>query len=92
MLWFDVAVATAVVYLGTGWFLLVNPVAFVQALDGVEFALLAAGGLLYTGGAVMFFLRRPDPWPATFGYHEIWHTCVVVAAFCHWLSVYMLAE
>ena len=69
-----------------------QPCGLLQALDGVEFALLAAGGLLYTGGAVMFFLRRPDPWPATFGYHEIWHTCVVVAAFCHWLSVYMLAE
>jgi hemolysin III len=92
MVWFDGPVVLgAVVYLGFGWFLVVHPVAFVEALNGVELALLAAGGLLYTVGATIFALGRPNPWPSVFGFHEIWHTCVVAAAFCHWLSIYLLA-
>jgi hemolysin III len=92
MVWFDGPLLLgAVIYLGFGWFLVVHPVAFVRALDGVELALLAAGGLLYTAGAIIFARGRPDPWPSTFGYHEVWHACVVAAAFCHWLSIYLLA-
>jgi hemolysin III len=92
MVWFDGPhVLGAAVYLGTGWFLIVHPVAFVQALNGVELALLVAGGLLYTAGAVIFAIGRPNPWPTTFGFHEIWHACVVAAAFCHWVSIYLLA-
>jgi hemolysin III len=92
MVWFDgPTVLGAVIYLGTGWFLVVHPFAFVQALSGLELALLAAGGLLYTAGAIIFALGRPNPWPATFGFHEVWHSCVVTAAFCHWLSIYLLA-
>ena len=51
-----------------------------------ELALLAAGGLLYTAGAILFARGRPNPWPATFGFHEVWHPCVVTAALCHWLA------
>ena len=92
MVWFDGPTALgAVIYLGFGWFLVVHPVAFVQALAVPELALLAAGGLLYTAGAIIFARGRPNPWPSTFGFHEVWHTCVVAAAFCHWLSIYLLA-
>ena len=41
---------------------------------------LAAGGLLYTIGAVVYALRRPDPIPAVFGYHEVFHAPVIAAA------------
>ncbi len=92
MVWFDGPLALGgAVYLGFGWFLIVHPVAFVQALDGVELAFLVAGGLLYTAGAVIFARGRPNPWPTKFGFHEIWHACVVAAAFCHWVSIYLLA-
>ena len=43
-------------------------------------AVLAAGGLLYTIGAVVYALRRPDPIPAVFGYHEVFHALVIAAA------------
>ena len=90
--WFDgPTILGAIVYLGTGWFLVIHPVAFVQALNGLELALLAAGGLIYTAGAVFFALGGPNPWPSTFGFHEVWHACVVTAALCHWLSIYLLA-
>jgi hemolysin III len=91
MVWFDAAVLGAVVYLGTGWLALVHPTAFVSSLSAVELSLLAAGGLLYTTGAVAFAFQRPNPWPATFGFHEVWHACVVAAALCHWIAVYLLA-
>jgi hemolysin III len=91
MLWFHVRALAAVVYLGLGWLVIANPTAFLQALDGAELGFLAAGGVLYTIGAVLFAVRRPNPWPATFGYHEVWHAFVVSAALCHWVSVYLLA-
>jgi hemolysin III len=92
MVWFERPAALgAAVYLGCGWLALVHPVAFVRALTPVELALLAAGGLLYTAGAAVFALGRPNPWPATFGFHEIWHLCVVAAAFCHWVAIFLLA-
>jgi hemolysin III len=49
--------------------------------------LLAVGGALYSLGAVFYAQRWPDPWPATFGYHEIFHACTAVAALCHFVAV-----
>ena len=50
-------------------------------------ALVIAGGVLYTLGAVVYALRRPDPFPRVFGFHEIFHLFVVAAALCHFLAV-----
>ena len=50
-------------------------------------ALLAVGGLLYTAGAVIYALRRPDPLPSVFGYHELFHALVVAAAACQYVAV-----
>jgi hemolysin III len=50
--------------------------------------LLMAGGLAYTVGAVFYALRRPNPWPRTFGHHEFFHACTVVAAICHHVAIY----
>ena len=50
-------------------------------------ALLAAGGLLYSLGAIVYAIRRPDPAPAVFGYHEVFHALVIVAAMAHYAAV-----
>ncbi len=50
-------------------------------------ALLALGGGLYSLGALAYALRRPDPWPRVFGYHEIFHALVVIAATCHFAAI-----
>jgi hemolysin III len=50
--------------------------------------LLLAGGLAYTVGAVFYALRRPNPWPQTFGHHEFFHAFTLVAAICHHVAVY----
>jgi hemolysin III len=49
--------------------------------------LLIAGGVLYTIGAVCYHYRRPDPVPAAFGYHEVFHVFVSVAAACHYIAI-----
>jgi hemolysin III len=49
--------------------------------------LIIAGGLLYTAGAVSYHRRRPDPLPAIFGYHEVFHSYVCAAAACHYLAI-----
>ena len=51
--------------------------------------LLAAGGLVYSAGFVIYVIERPNPWPGIFGFHEIWHVLVAVAAFLHYLLMYL---
>jgi len=67
---------------------------FVEVLDvgieAAELALMVSGGLLYTAGAIVFASRRPDPRPATFGYHEVWHAFQVAAAACHYAMILLI--
>jgi hemolysin III len=79
-----VAAATC---LGLGWIaLLVFPqIAARIGAGGTLF--LAAGGVAYTAGAVVYALKRPDPFPRTFGYHEIFHALVIVAVACQYAAV-----
>ena len=53
--------------------------------------LVAIGGLLYTGGAVVYAMKRPNPWPGHFGFHEIFHVCTVLAFLCHWTACLLIA-
>ncbi|UCG24427.1 MAG: hemolysin III family protein, partial [Chloroflexota bacterium] len=48
-------------------------------------ALLFLGGAIYMVGFAIYYLRRPDPWPDTFGHHEIWHIFVIAASLCHFI-------
>ena len=52
-------------------------------------ALMAAGGLVYSVGFVVFVIERPNPWPGVFGFHELWHLLVMIAAFLHFLLMYV---
>ncbi len=75
-------VATAL-YLLLGWAVVPLVPAMYRALGAGSLALLAAGGLLYSVGAVIYATRRPDPFPRIFGYHEVFHALVVAAAGLH---------
>jgi hemolysin III len=60
---------------------------------GVAAAVLVlAGGFLYITGAVAYHRRRPDPLPAVFGYHEVFHAFVCVAATCHYVAIALLVS
>ena len=52
--------------------------------------LVIVGGLLYTAGAVVYALKRPNPWPGKFGFHEIFHVCTVLAFLCHWAACLLI--
>jgi hemolysin III len=52
--------------------------------------LMLAGGLVYIAGALGYHWRRPDPYPAVFGYHEVFHACVCAAATCQYLSITLM--
>ncbi len=76
-----------VLYPAMGWAVVIALPVLFDSLTGVQFALMVAGGLVYTLGIPVLVLRRPDPWPRVFGYHEVWHTFVVVAAGLHFAAV-----
>jgi hemolysin III len=91
MAWLDAPYPlVAVVYLVVGWIALVDLPSYVDALSGLELAFVVGGGLLYTAGGVVYALHRPNPWPATFGYHEVFHALVVAGAAAHYLAVLSL--
>lgn len=70
-----------------GWALVVAAPTLAQSVSGVQLALIIAGGLAYTIGFPILLVRRPNPWPRTFGYHEVWHSFTIVAAVLHFAAV-----
>jgi hemolysin III len=56
-------------------------------LNPAATALLAVGGLAYTAGAIIYARRRPNPLPAVFGYHELFHALTLVAVACQYVAI-----
>ena len=77
-------------YISLGWVSIVTLPQLFHSLSGAAFALVVAGGLLYTLGAIVFATKRPDPNPAVFGYHEVWHAFTAGAGLCHYSAVLLL--
>ncbi len=81
MIWIEAPKwVTALIYLSLGWVAVVAFPALWNDLGVAGTLLVAAGGLLYTLGAIVYATQRPDPNPAVFGYHEIFHLLVIAAA------------
>ena len=78
---------SAAIGIALGW---VAVVVFPQIVSGIGIAgsaLLLVGGIAYTAGALVYALRRPDPVPAVFGYHEVFHALVIVAVACQYSTI-----
>jgi hemolysin III len=75
------------VYVIVGWSMALALPQLWRGVGGTGFGLVLAGGLMYTAGAVVYAAKRPDPWPSTFGFHEVFHACTVVAAGLHLAAV-----
>jgi hemolysin III len=83
-------ILTGTLYIVLGWTAVLLLPQFVHDLSPVALALLGAGGVLYTCGSIVLLKRRPDPAPATFGYHEVWHSMVIGASACHYGAVLLI--
>jgi hemolysin III len=88
LVWLDAPVRlVGSLYLGLGWVGLVAlPNLWVRA-GAVPVLLIVLGGVLYTAGALCLHVRRPNPAPTLFGYHEVFHAFVVAAAGCHYVAI-----
>ena len=81
LVWIDAPKwVVALSYVLLGWVAVAAFPGMIEELGVGPTAMVAAGGVLYTLGAVVYALRRPDPVPAVFGYHEVFHALVIAAA------------
>jgi hemolysin III len=79
--WIDApAWLIALVYIASGWLVVGAVPQLVSRLGLVAVAALGLGGVLYSVGAVIYARKRPDPVPTVFGYHEVFHLLVILAA------------
>jgi hemolysin III len=80
--WLTVAIGIAL-----GWVAVVALPQLVTRLNPAALILLVVGGLAYTAGAVVYARRRPDPAPAVFGYHELFHALTIVGVACQYVAI-----
>ncbi len=77
----------AIFYVGMGWLAFPYVPEIRQALGGTQLAFMLIGGGIYTAGAVVYATKKPNPSPKYFGYHEIFHLMVVIAAGFHFVVI-----
>jgi hemolysin III len=80
-------VLVAATYLALGWVAVIATPQLIDRAGVAPTVLIAAGGLLYSVGATVYALKRPDPWPRTFGFHEVFHSLVTAAAIVHFVAI-----
>jgi hemolysin III len=92
MIWIDHPKwASSLIYLSLGWVAVAAFPGLWSSMGPGGTLLVAVGGLLYTAGAVVYATQRPNPVPATFGYHEVFHLLVIAAAVAHFSAVAFFA-
>ncbi len=74
-------------YLAMGWMGVFLFPAIYRSLPAPGFLGLVLGGVAYSTGAIVYALKRPDPFPRVFGYHEIWHLFVLAGSGCHFWAI-----
>ncbi|MFJ9478794.1 hemolysin III family protein [Streptomyces mirabilis] len=78
-------------YIALGWVAVFNLPDFARTGGTAVVVLVIAGGLLYTAGAVVYGLKRPDPSPAWFGFHEVFHALTIAAFTAHYTAILLAA-
>jgi len=78
---------SAVIALGLGWVGVATLPQLARNEGATAVALLIAGGLAYSAGAVVYARRKPDPLPRVFGYHELFHGLTIVALACQYVAI-----
>jgi hemolysin III len=78
-------------YIVVGWTAVVTLPVVLTSMSPWGLAFMVVGGLAYTLGAVVLLRRRPDPRPAVFGFHEVWHACTIVGVVSHFAMIWAIA-
>jgi hemolysin III len=73
-----------------GWFSLFIVPALYKTSGSEPVALMVCGGVLYSAGAIAYATKKPDPWPDTFGFHEIFHAFVIAGCACFAATIWIL--
>ena len=79
---------TTALYVGMGWVGVTLFYPIYKILGWKAVLLLLTGGLFYTVGSVLYVLEKPNPFPGKFGFHEIWHLCVLGGSASHFCVIY----
>jgi hemolysin III len=79
-------------YVIVGWLALIPSWELAAWFTALPLVLLVLGGVLYTLGGIVYAIRRPNPWPRVFGYHEIFHLLVILGSTVHYslVAIYVL--
>jgi hemolysin III len=76
-------------YIALGWVAVFVMPDLLHNAGLTAFVLIITGGAIYTIGGVVYALKRPNPYPGVFGFHEVFHLCTLVAALCHYVAVWL---
>jgi hemolysin III len=82
-------VLSTILYLLMGWLAVIPLRLLWQNMPRVSFFLILGGGIAYSVGALIYALKRPNPMPGVFGFHEIFHLMILAGAILHYVPVYM---
>ncbi|MBD0020476.1 hemolysin III family protein [Gordonia pseudamarae] len=77
-------------YILLGWVIIAVSPTLVDHSSAAVLVLLAVGGVFYSVGGVLYAAKWPDPWPSSFGHHEVFHACTAVAATLHYIAVWLV--
>ncbi len=77
-------------YIALGWTAVFVFPDIARGAGAAALALIIIGGVAYTLGALVYATKRPNPYPATFGFHEVFHACTLIAATCHYLAIWLI--
>ena len=79
---------TTSLYLLMGWLVIIAFYPLVQSVPLAGIVWFVLGGIWYSGGALIYALKKPDPLPGIVGFHAIWHVFVMAGSFCHFWAIY----
>lgn len=80
---------TITIYLVQGWVAIIPIYQLTKVMPLVSIILLFAGGLSYTIGAIIYKLKKPNPYPGKFGFHDIFHIWILIGAFLHYIPMFI---
>jgi hemolysin III len=76
-------------YIALGWVAVFVLPQLLRNAGVAALVLIAVGGIVYTIGGIVYGLKRPNPLPGVFGFHEVFHLCTLVAASCHYVAIWL---